>query len=200
MKNVLGLDLGTNSIGWALVQMPDEENGRPNIRLGSRIIPMCQDVLSIFEKGVTTSQTQERTTFRQLRRIRERYLLRRERLFRVLHVLGFLPPHFDAALGWDRTNGTTYGKFLRHDEPKIAWRRDPAGKHRFLFMDAFGEMLGDFQKHQPQLVADGKQIPLDWTLYYLRHKALQAPVSRQELASETGRLSGARSGRGRGYL
>ena len=182
MKNILGLDLGTNSIGWALVQMPDEENGRPNIRLGSRIIPMSQDVLSKFEKGVTTSQTQERTTFRQLRRIRERYLLRRERLFRVLHVLGFLPPHFDAALGWDRTNGTTYGKFLRHDEPKIAWRRDPAGKHRFLFMDSFGEMLGDFQKHQPQLVADGKQIPLDWTLYYLRHKALQAPVSRQELA------------------
>lgn len=182
MKNVLGLDLGTNSIGWALVQMPDVENVRPNIRLGSRIIPMSQDVLSKFESGVTTSQTQERTSFRQLRRIRERYLLRRERLFRVLHVLGFLPPHFDAALGWDRANGKTYGKFQSHDEPKIAWRRDSTGKNRFLFMDSFGEMLCDFQKHQPQLVADGKQIPLDWTLYYLRHKALQAPVSRQELA------------------
>ena len=182
MKNVLGLDLGTNSIGWALVQMPDEENVRPNIRLGSRIIPMSQDVLSKFESGVTTSQTQERTSFRQLRRIRERYLLRRERLFRVLHVLGFLPPHFDAALGWDRANGKTYGKFQNHDEPKIAWQRDSTGKNRFLFMDSFGEMLCDFQKHQPQLVADGKQIPLDWTLYYLRHKALQAPVSRQELA------------------
>ena len=182
MKNVLGLDLGTNSIGWALVQMPDEENVRPNIRLGSRIIPMSQDVLSKFESGVTTSQTQERTSFRQLRRIRERYLLRRERLFRVLHVLGFLSPHFDAALGWDRANGKTYGKFQSHDEPKIAWRRDSTGKNRFLFMDSFGEMLCDFQKHQPQLVADGKQIPLDWTLYYLRHKALQAPVSRQELA------------------
>ena len=165
-----------------MVQMPNEENVRPNIRLGSRIIPMSQDVLGKFEKGVTTSQTQERTTFRQFRRIRERYLLRRERLFRVLHVFGFLPPHFDAALGWDRTNGTTYGKFLGYDEPKIAWRHDPSGKNRFLFMDSFGEMLADFQKHQPQLVADGKQIPLDWTLYYLRHKALQAPVSRQELA------------------
>lgn len=162
--------------------MPDEENVRPNIRLGSRIIPMSQDVLSKFESGVTTSQTQERTSFRQLRRIRERYLLRRERLFRVLHVLGFLSPHFDAALGWDRANGKTYGKFQSHDEPKIAWRRDSTGKNRFLFMDSFGEMLCDFQKHQPQLVADGKQIPLDWTLYYLRHKALQAPVSRQELA------------------
>lgn len=182
MKNVLGLDLGTNSIGWALVQLPEEENVRPNIRMGSRILPMSQDVLSKFESGVTTSQTQERTSFRQLRRIRERYLLRRERLFRVLHVLGFLPPHFDAALGWDRTDGKTYGKFLDHAEPKIAWRRDPSGKNRFLFMDSFGEMLSDFEKHQPQLVADGKQIPLDWTLYYLRHKALQAPLSRQELA------------------
>lgn len=182
MKNILGLDLGTNSIGWALVQMPDEEDVRPNILLGSRIIPMSQDVMSKFESGVTTSQTQERTSFRQLRRIRQRYLLRRERLFRVLHVLGFLPPHFDSALGWDRTNGTTYAKFLGHDEPKIAWRRDPSGKNRFLFMDSFGEMLSDFQQCQPQLVADGKQIPLDWTLYYLRHKALQAPISRQELA------------------
>ena len=76
MKNVLGLDLGTNSIGWALVQLPEEENVRPNIRMGSRILPMSQDVLSKFESGVTTSQTQERTSFRQLRRIRERYLLR----------------------------------------------------------------------------------------------------------------------------
>lgn len=48
MKNVLGLDLGTNSIGWALVQLPEEENVRPNIRMGSRILPMSQDVLSKF--------------------------------------------------------------------------------------------------------------------------------------------------------
>ena len=31
-------------------------------------------------------------------------------------------------------------------------------------------------------MADGKRIPMDWTLYYLRHKALQHPISRQELA------------------
>ena len=27
MKKILGLDLGTNSIGWAVVQMKQDENG-----------------------------------------------------------------------------------------------------------------------------------------------------------------------------
>ena len=41
MKRILGLDLGTNSIGWALV---DSEEQRI-LGMGSRIIPMDQGVL-----------------------------------------------------------------------------------------------------------------------------------------------------------
>ena len=47
MKRILGLDLGTNSIGWALVN----EDERKIEGLGSRIIPMTQDILDTFSGG-----------------------------------------------------------------------------------------------------------------------------------------------------
>ena len=53
MKKILGLDLGTNSIGWALTNN-DFDNKSGNIEgLGSRIIPMAQDVMGKFESGVS---------------------------------------------------------------------------------------------------------------------------------------------------
>ena len=182
MKNILGLDLGTNSIGWALVQTDDEGNYTSQIKIGSRIIPMTQDVLGKFDSGVTESAARERTEYRGVRRLRERCLQRRERLLRVLHVLDFLPEHYSSHIGWDSTSNATYGKFLDESEPKIAWKRNKEGKMEFIFMDSFQEMLNDFSIHQPALVADGKKIPLDWTLYYLRKKALSKPIRKEELA------------------
>jgi len=184
MKNILGLDLGTNSIGWALLQTDEDGHYQPKINLGSRIIPMTQDVLSTFEGGKPIeTQTAARTQKRGMRRLNERRQLRRERLLRALHILGFLPAHFDQAIGWDRTHGKTYGKFIDVvAEPKIAWARDAQGQMQFLFKDSFEEMMLDFEKYHPELVAEGKKIPYDWTLYYLREKALRFPISRQELA------------------
>ena len=40
MKKVLGLDLGTNSIGWALIDQDFEKKEGQIDGLGSRIIPM----------------------------------------------------------------------------------------------------------------------------------------------------------------
>lgn len=184
MKNILGLDLGTNSIGWALLQTDEEGHYQPRITLGSRIIPMTQDVLSTFEGGKPIeTQTAARTQKRGMRRLNERRLLRRERLFRALHILGFLPNHFDQSIGWDRTKGKTFGKFIDVvAEPKIAWERDAQGEMQFLFKNSFDEMLADFRLHQPELVSEGKKIPYDWTLYYLRQKALSQPITKEELA------------------
>lgn len=182
MKTILGLDLGTNSIGWAKVSVDDYGNYLHDIKLGSRIIPMSQDVLGNFDSGVTVSQTAQRTEFRSKRRLVQRNLQRRERLHRVLHVLDFLSAHYDAAIGWDRTEAVTYGKFLNHAEPKLAWEELGNGKRRFLFMDSFHEMVADFARCQPALVADGKKIPLDWTIYYLRKKALTQAITKEELA------------------
>lgn len=80
MKTILGLDLGTNSIGWAVINSTiEEEVKKVWISLvGSRIIPMDAAILGDFDKGNSISQTAERTRFRGVRRLRERQLLRRE--------------------------------------------------------------------------------------------------------------------------
>lgn len=183
MKKILGLDLGTNSIGWAVVNA--EEISRENetsflkptgiSAAGSRIIPMDEGVLGDFDRGNTKSQTAERTGFRGVRRLHERNLLRRERLLRVLKRMGFLPEHF-------ATHINEYGKFIDESEPKLAWRKGVNGKFEFIFKDSFNEMLADFAKNQPQLVADGKKVPYDWTIYYLRKKALSQRLTKEELA------------------
>lgn len=175
MKNILGLDLGTNSIGWAVVatgQGEDAENSGKILLTGSRILPMDAATLSDFAKGNTQSQTRERTRLRLTRRIIERSRLRRHRLNRVLRVLGWLPEHYAGQL--DR-----YGKFLNDSEPQLAWEPDANGAGpRFLFREAFEEMLADFRSRH----GDGQRIPYDWTLYYLRQKALTRKISACELA------------------
>lgn len=178
MKKILGLDLGTNSIGWAVVNS-EKENDKENIigieAAGSRIIPMDAATLGDFDKGNSISQTKERTGFRGTRRLRERCLLRRERLHRVLNLLGFLPEHFAKELN-------RYGKFATDSEPQIAWKKNAEGKFEFIFQESFHEMVQDFRKNQPELVADGKKVPYDWTIYYLRKKALTQAITKEELA------------------
>lgn len=166
MAKILGLDLGTNSIGWAVI---DNEINQI-VASGSRIIPMDAGRLGDFEKGNSVSFTAERTQYRGARRLHERFLLRRERLIRVLQIMGFLPEHFASQL-------SRYGKLPDDKELKLAWNEGPAGKNEFLFMAAFEEMVADFHR-----AGVDRKIPYDWTIYYLRHKALTHPISKQELA------------------
>ena len=179
MKKILGLDLGTNSIGWAVVNQETAEDGIVKLTgidsAGSRIIPMDAAILGDFDKGNSVSQTAQRTGKRGARRLTERYLLRRERLHRVLSVMGFLPAHYSKLL-------TRYGKFKDGTEPKLAWRTDDAGHTAFIFQEAFHEMLDDFRQAQPAMIAGGKKIPYDWTIFYLRKKGLTQPLAKEELA------------------
>ena len=77
MAKILGLDLGTNSIGWAVV---DDENHKI-LGMGSRIFP--EGVVNLGEgegreMSKNASRTDARGTRRQFfrRRLRKRYLLR----------------------------------------------------------------------------------------------------------------------------
>ena len=178
MKKILGLDLGTNSIGWALINSDSENNNNKILGMGSRIIPMSQDILSDFTQGNSISQTAERTQYRSTRRLRERHLLRRERLHRVLHLMGFLPKHYDEMIDFENHPG----KFLPETEPKIAWSKNDEGKYEFIFKKSFEEMMADFKANQPELLTDGKKVPYDWTIYYLRKKALTQKIEKEELA------------------
>lgn len=178
MKKILGLDLGTNSIGWAVVNGNVENDDIKFQEIeasGSRIIPMDAQLLGDFDKGNSISQTADRTGYRGTRRLRERCLLRRERLHRVLQVLNFLPEHYANELD-------KYGKIIEGTEPKLAWCKDKSGNPSFLFQKSFNEMLSDFSKNQPSLVENGKKIPYDWTIYYLRKKALTQPISKEEFS------------------
>ncbi len=179
MQKILGLDLGTNSIGWAVVDSSTDENGKKQLTgfscSGSRIIPMDAAQLGDFDKGNTVSATKDRTFYRGTRRLRERHLLRRERLHRVLDLMNFLPPHYSECL-------TRYGKFVNDIEVKLAWAKGQDGRYEFLFKDSYNEMLEDFRKSHPDLLEEGKRIPYDWTIYYLRKKGLSQLLSNYELA------------------
>lgn len=174
MSNILGLDLGTNSVGWALV---DDER-KQIVKAGSRIIPMDAATLSDYEKGNLQSAASERTGFRGMRRLYERAVLRRERLLRVLHVLGWLPAHYERQIDWDAHPG----QFINHGEPLLPYRKGADGHSEFVFIDSFKEMLAEFSAKHPDMTANGKKIPYDWTIYWLRKKALERPVRREELA------------------
>lgn len=182
-KTILGLDLGTNSIGWALVETDFNNKEGSIIGLGSRIIPMGQDTLSEFGKGGKVSQTAERTRLRITRRLRERHLLRRARLHRVLNILGFLPEHYSSNIDFENK----LGQFKSSAEPKLAYRGSSENApHEFIFRRSFSEMLEDFKKRNPKALVsesgNAVRVPQDWTLYYLRKKALRERIEKEELA------------------
>ncbi|WP_449387851.1 type II CRISPR RNA-guided endonuclease Cas9 [Chryseobacterium lineare] len=84
-KNILGLDLGTNSIGWAYVQ-EDYKNPENNriIKLGVRVNPLTVDEQLNFEKGKPITTNAGRTLARSARRNLQRFKLRRANLIDVL--------------------------------------------------------------------------------------------------------------------
>lgn len=183
-KKILGLDLGTNSIGWALVESNFEKKEGQIIDNGVRIIPMDQGVLGKFGEGNSISQTADRTAYRGTRRLYQRDNLRRERLHRVLNVLNFLPKHYAKSIDFEKR----LGQFFKGKEVKLNYScTTNDSKNEFLFKDTFLEMVTEFKTKQPQLFykksnGDETKIPYDWTIYYLRKKALTEKISKEELA------------------
>jgi CRISPR-associated endonuclease Csn1 len=97
-KKILGLDIGTNSIGWAFIESnayenPETLDGRI-VQLGSRIIAMDADAMNKFETGNPESKAAGRRQARGARRLNQRYKLRRTRLIEALKILDWIPPTF----------------------------------------------------------------------------------------------------------
>ncbi len=183
MKRILGLDLGTNSIGWALIEIDHEKGIVKIIGLGSRILPMDAGEISDFESsGKIKSTAAQRTEKRGPRRLNERYLLRRDRLHLVLDLLDALPKHYKLEIDFNNEKGERSGQFKKNSEPKLAYLSKQKNKKAgFLFMDSYKEMLGDIGSENVKN-KKGNRIPYDWTLYYLRQKALSKEISLGELA------------------
>ncbi len=107
MKRILGLDLGTTSIGWALVeedQLKKEKNSKI-VKLGVRVIQYdtfskvdkksgkvteSKNPTDDFASGKGLSPNAERTQQRGARRNLQRYKQRRENLIKILKENGFI--------------------------------------------------------------------------------------------------------------
>lgn len=189
MKRILGLDLGTNSIGWAVVEIDHENRIVRIIALGSRILPMDAGEISKFENGgKLKSSASERTDNKSIRKNKARFLLRRDRLHCILNLLGMLPDHYKLDIEFVDRNGKRSGKIKKGREPKLAYYPDESGKMQFLFKEAYAEMENEFKAVHPELFSEEKKcnkpkkLPYDWTLYYLRKKALTQELTNEELA------------------
>src|SRR5690554_6906607 len=189
-KHILGLDLGTNSIGWALVEIDHNNKTVRILGLGSRILGMDAAEIAKFESGAKIeSAASQRTTKRSPRKLNERYILRRDRLHCVLNLLNSLPTHYKLSIEFENSKGKRSGKFKKGVEEKLAYCKDENGKSVFLFDDAYKLMESEFKTRHPELFYTKKgkqtQIPFDWTLYYLRHKAVTNPefeLTKEQLA------------------
>lgn len=179
MKKILGLDLGTNSIGAALINIPDTiaEYGKDGniVWLGSRIIPMDgfvssktgkaykENPVDSFSKGVGISKAATRRMKRGSRRLKQRYILRRTRLIKVFKILGWLSSDFPE----------NFKEEIRQNE-------------NFKFK------ISDFLPFSNETINEAKVLlgvkedeitfPEDWIVYYLRKKGLTKKLSFEELA------------------
>lgn len=85
MKKILGLDLGTTSIGWALVNEKENDNETSSIiRLGVRVNPLTVDEKTNYEKGKSITTNADRRAKRSMHRNLQRYKLRRKNLIDCL--------------------------------------------------------------------------------------------------------------------
>ncbi len=183
IKRYLGLDLGTNSIGWALVEIDHENRIVTILGLGSRIIPMDEQEISAFDKGnKIVSAAADKTAKKSSRKNNYRFAIRRDRLHCVLNLLSMLPKDYSINVDFETVDGKRNGKFKKYKEPKLAYDQN----RNFLFRESYEDMCKEFFSMHPNLrrVKRGKisGIPHDWTLYYLRKKALTQEISLNELS------------------
>lgn len=109
MKKILGLDLGTNSIGWALVHEAESDGETSSIiKLGVRVNPLTVDELTNYEKGKSITTNADRTLKRSMRRNLQRYKLRRESLIEILKEHGFISNETLLSESGARTTFETY--------------------------------------------------------------------------------------------
>jgi len=138
MSKILGLDLGTNSVGWAIVEKDGTEFSL--VDKGVRIF--SEGVKS--EKGVESSKAAERTGYRSARKIKFRRKLRKYETLKVLSAKGMCPLSVEEVDDWRKSGFKTYPlhpeflKWLRTDDDQNInpyQFRDRASKQKVSLFD-----------------------------------------------------------------
>lgn len=118
MKKILGLDLGTTSVGWALVNEAEDINEQSSIiKLGVRVIPLSTDEKTDFERGKPITINADRTLKRGARRNLQRFKLRRQALIQALVDAKIISHNiFFPEVGKDSTHKTLKHRALAASE------------------------------------------------------------------------------------
>ena len=143
MAKILGLDLGTNSIGWAIV----DKDGNEFTLVDKGVRIFSEGVKS--EKGIESSRAAERTGYRSARKIKYRRKLRKYETLKVLSINGMCPLSIEEVEDWKKSGFKNYPlnpeflKWLRTSEdeninPYIF--RDRASKQKVSLYE-FGRAL-----------------------------------------------------------
>jgi CRISPR-associated endonuclease Csn1 len=133
MAKILGLDLGTNSIGWAIV----DKNGNDFSLVDKGVRIFTEGVKS--EKGIESSRAAERTGYRSARKLKYRRKLRKYETLKVLSKNGMCPLSIKEVEEWKKSGFKEYPlnpeflKWLRTDEESNVnpyYFRDKASKQK----------------------------------------------------------------------
>jgi CRISPR-associated endonuclease Csn1 len=109
MKKILGLDLGTTSVGWSFINEAENENELSSIiNAGVRIVPLTTDEEADFKKGNTISINADRTLKRGARRGLQRFKQRRDALLEIFSKIKFIPTDFVYAETGSATTFSSY--------------------------------------------------------------------------------------------
>ncbi|PLX20332.1 MAG: CRISPR-associated protein Csn1, partial [Marinilabiliales bacterium] len=122
MTKILGLDLGTNSIGWAVV----DSKSQKILDTGVRIFP--EGVIDKGKGEKEKSKNSARTDKRQMRRQFYQKLLRKIKLLQVLIEQQMCPLKEEELAkwkNWDRTKKTDGRKFPSSEEFDSWIKLDP---------------------------------------------------------------------------
>ena len=124
MRNTLGIDTGTNSLGWAIVDKSSEDYKL----LDKGVVTFEEGVKS--EKGIESSKAAERTGHKSIRVQYYRRKLRKIRLLRVLIENHLCPPLSSSDLSLWRLK-----KVYPKEELFMAWQStdDNEGKNPYYF-------------------------------------------------------------------
>lgn len=126
MDKILGIDLGTNSIGWAIVE---KENGQT--KLIDKGVNIFQEGVA-REKNVEKPQVQERT---QARASRKHYFRRRLRKIELLKVL--IPEKMCPYLPEEALRNWKENKVYPMDDDFIGWLRTDDNVDQNPYTDRF---------------------------------------------------------------
>lgn len=120
MKRVLGIDLGTNSLGWAIIES--------NKIIDCGVLIFDQGIPLVKGIEAANSPAAERTAFRAARRLKYRRRLRKYHTLKILIENGMCPLTIAELHGWIKQ-----GKFPINNEDFINWLNSTNDNNPYYF-------------------------------------------------------------------